>query len=345
MTGARRTEHEGRRRAGRGVARHGVQRAQPAGAGQRPAPGGGCWPRSPTLGFVRNESARQLRGRRQPHAGLRRARHGQPVLHRRGRGRRRRPPTRPGSRCSCATAASDPTREAAYLDLLEQQRVRGRADHPGRPGRPAARPRWPGAARRSCVVDRAAGPEPLLGDRRRRRSAATSPRPTCSTWATAGSPSSAARAAIGQVADRIDRRAERARPGRRRAADRAGDRGARPSPRAAAPASGSPACPPPAGPTAAFCANDLLALGLLQQMVRLGPAGARGRRHRRLRRHRVRRGRRGPADLGGPAAAPARADRGRAAAVESRATPPTTPTSRWCSPRSWWCGRPPGCGR
>ncbi len=79
-------------------------------------------------------------------------------------------------------------------------------------------------------------------------------------------------------------------------------------------------------PTAAFCANDLLALGLLQHCVTSGLARPPRPRHRRLRRHRVRLGRRGAPDLGAPAPATARqhgdrAARGRGDQPRPRAPP------------------------
>ena len=96
-------------------------------------------------------------------------------------------------------------------------------------------------------------------------SAAGSRSSTSSTAATAGSRSSAARAESRQVQDRLAA-APRGRstpaPGDDLVLRR--DRGARRRRRAARPASGSPACPADAAPDAAFCANDLLALGLLQ---------------------------------------------------------------------------------
>ena len=99
-------------------------------------------------------------------------------------------------------------------------------------------------------------------------------------------------------------------------------------------------------PTAAFCANDLLALGLLQEAVRLGL--------------------RVPEDLAivgyddivfaEAAAVPLtsvsqpRQLIGRTAAemlieearVRAAATARTTSTARWCSRRSWSCGRRAG---
>ena len=77
-----------------------------------------------------------------------------------------------------------------------------------------------------------------------------------------------------------------------------------------------------AGPTAAFCANDLLALGFLQAMAAHG-CGAGRHGHRRLRRHRLRRGGGRAPDVGPPAARAARA--GRRPAAAGGGGPPTAP--------------------
>ena len=134
---------------------------------------------------------------------------------------------------------------------------------------PAAAARHPGGAGRPPVAVRAAS--------------ARWPSTTCSAATSrsshllergprAASPSSAARSAIRQVADRLEgalRALQRAgRPPRRPAGDR--DRRAQRRRRAARPARRSPAMPAGHRPTAVFCANDLLALGLLQEMTRHG---------------------------------------------------------------------------
>ena len=61
--GQRAGRHQGRGRSGRGVRRHRVQRAQPPGPGGRVDPHRVRRP-SPSSGFIRNESARQLRAGR-----------------------------------------------------------------------------------------------------------------------------------------------------------------------------------------------------------------------------------------------------------------------------------------
>ena len=82
-------------------------------------------------------------------------------------------------------------------------------------------------------------------------------------------------------------------------------------------------------PTAVFCTNDMLALGLLRRLGQAGRGGTRGPRRSRLRRHRIRRRRRGPADLGAPAQVPARPGRRRAPARRGRpARPARAPPHR-----------------
>ena len=68
--------------------------------------------------------------------------------------------------------------------------------------------------------------------------------------------------------------------------------------------------------------------------------GARGPRDRRLRRHRVRRRGRRAADLRAPAPDPARPDRSRAAAGRGREPRPRPPADHLHA-RSWWPGSPP----
>ena len=77
------------------------------------------------LGYVRSESARQLRAGAEPDHGAARPRHGQPVL--RGRRPRRRVarPARPASASWSATAARASARRPTYLSLFAEQRVRG----------------------------------------------------------------------------------------------------------------------------------------------------------------------------------------------------------------------------
>ncbi len=145
------------------------------------------------LGFVRNESARQLRmgtSRTLAYVMLDAT---QPVLHRRRPGHRgRRRGRRPVARA-----------------LQQRQPRRARAGPPGPPARAAragdpASPRstplapWIDARRGARRAGRDRGPHPrrrpvLLGGGRRRRSAAGWPSSTCSTGATGGSRSSAVR--------------------------------------------------------------------------------------------------------------------------------------------------------
>jgi LacI family transcriptional regulator len=218
------------------------------------------------LGFVRNESARQLRG-----GGSRTLAYvvfdaANPFFTDVAAGAQATADAA-GLALFLCNSGDDRERQAAYLDLLEQQRVEGVLITPVDP----ADPRLTALARRGTpvvVVDRGAGPEHCsvtvddvlggdlaathlldLGHRR---------------IAFVGGPR-----ALGQVADRITG-AERAiaRDGaepltvleteKMNIAEgrRAGERYA-----------GLPAA---RRPTAAFCGNDLLALGLLQQLVHLG---------------------------------------------------------------------------
>jgi len=164
-------------------------------------------------------------------------------------------------------SAEDSARQAGFLDLLEQQRVEGVLITPVDTGDP----RISALAQRGTpvvVVDRGAGPDCcsvtvddlLGGDLAVTHLLETGHR----RIAFVGGPRT-----IGQVADRIT--------GAERAAARTPDaelvvvetsalnvaEGRRAGERIA----GMPAS---RRPSAAFCANDLLALGLLQQMVRLG---------------------------------------------------------------------------
>jgi LacI family transcriptional regulator len=217
------------------------------------------------LGFVRNESARQLRG-----GGSRTLAYvvldtSNPFFTDVAEGVQEAADTAGLALFLCNSAESS-TRQASFLDLLEQQRVEGVLITPV----DAADPRIRALAGRGTpvvIVDRGAGPDGcsvavddvLGGDLAVTHLLETGHR----RIAFVGGPR-----VIGQVADRITG-AEKA--AARSAADlvimetaalnvaegrRAGERIA-----------GMPAA---RRPTAAFCANDLLALGLLQQMVRLG---------------------------------------------------------------------------
>jgi LacI family transcriptional regulator len=218
------------------------------------------------LGFVRNESARQLRG-----GGSRTLAYvvfdtANPFFTDVAAGAQDTADAN-GLALFLCNSGADRERQAAYLDLLEQQRVEGVLITPVDP----TDPRLSALARRGTpvvVVDQGAGPDHCsvtvddvlggdlavthlldLGHRR---------------IAFVGGPRG-----IGQVADRIT--------GAERAIARAGAEpltmletekldvaeGRRAGERFA----GLPAS---RRPTAAFCGNDLVALGLLQQMVRLG---------------------------------------------------------------------------
>ena len=220
------------------------------------------------LGFVRNESARQLRGggsRTLAYVVLDAA---NPFFTDVARGVRDTAESA-GLAVYLCDSGQDATRQAAYLDLLEQQRVEGVLITPV----DAGDERLLGLPRRGTpvvLVDRAGGPDQcsvtvddVLGgglavehllDTGHRRIGFIGGPPT-----------------LGQVADRLTgaRAAMAARGGEHgelvvlattaltvAEGRRAGERLA-----------GLPAA---RRPTAAVCANDLLALGLLQQAVRLG---------------------------------------------------------------------------
>ncbi|WP_219416826.1 LacI family DNA-binding transcriptional regulator [Pseudonocardia nigra] len=218
------------------------------------------------LGFVRNESARQLRG-----GGSRTLAYvvldtSNPFFTDVARGVQDAADDA-GLAVYLCNSGEDTAREGFYLDLLEQQRVEGVLITPV----DASDPRITALAARGTpvvVVDRGAGPgrcsvavnDVLGGDLAVTHLLETGHR----RIAFVGGPR-----AIGQVADRIS--------GAELAVERAGEgeltiletaalnvaEGRRAGERLA----GLPAA---RRPTAAFCANDLLALGLLQQMVRLG---------------------------------------------------------------------------
>ena len=184
---------------------------------------------------------------------------------------------------------SDAAREGDYLELLLQQRVRGRAHHAGRPGHVARSTCCSARRSRSCSSTAVAGASWCsvgVDDVEGGTLAVTH---LCEQGheriAFVGGPMTTV-----QVADRL-RGARQAMAASGRPADsllvletaaldvaegrRAGERIA--------------GLPRARRPTAAFCANDLLALGLLQQMTRHRRRRARRAGDRRLRRHRVRR--------------------------------------------------------
>ena len=285
------------------------------------------------LGFVRNESARQLRAGQSRTARLRHARRRQPVLHRRrprhrerGGGQRalavplqqqqrRRPRGRAPRTSSSSSACTgilvtpvDP--DAPLLDEIARQH--------------AARDRRPHPRRRRLLHRR----------RRRRRGRTAGRRAPRRPRAHAASPSSAARgpsarcgsatkapAGPGQTPACPPTTWSRSRPTRW------------PSPTAGRPASGWPACPPAAAH---------------RRLLRQRPGGARAAPARLLAGQRVpddlaivgfddidfAGGRRRAAHLRAPAAARARPGRRRAAARRGRPTR-TTSTGRCRSPPSW----------
>jgi LacI family transcriptional regulator len=218
------------------------------------------------LGFVRNESARQLRG-----GGSRTLAYvvldgSNPFFTDVARGVERAADAA-GLAVYLCNSAEDSRREAFYLDLLEQQRVEGVLLTPVDADSPHVEAL---AARGTPVVlvDRSAGPglcsvtvdDVLGGDLAVTHLLETGHR----RIALVGGPR-----AIGQVADRITG-AEQAIarvPGAELIVLETAALNVAEGRRAGERIAGLPAV---RRPTAAFCANDLLALGLLQQMVHLG---------------------------------------------------------------------------
>ena len=124
------------------------------------------------LGFVRNESARQLRAGTSRTLGLRDARRHQPVLHRRGPGHRVAAEDG-GSPCHRATASGRAEREADPPHLPRGATGPGHPDHAGRPRSGLLDEiRAPGHPGRDRRPDPRSG-QPLLGrgGRRARRPA------------------------------------------------------------------------------------------------------------------------------------------------------------------------------
>jgi LacI family transcriptional regulator len=218
------------------------------------------------LGFVRNESARQLRG-----GGSRTLAYvvldtSNPFFTDVAEGVQEAADAA-GLALFLCNSAEDADRQAGFLDLLEQQRVEGVLITPV----DASDPRISALARRGTpvvVVDRGAGPggcsvtvdDVLGGDLAVTHLTETGHR----RIAFVGGPR-----AIGQVTDRIAG-AEQAiarTPGAELVVVETAALNVAEGRRAGERIAGMPAA---RRPTAAFCANDLLALGLLQQMVRLG---------------------------------------------------------------------------
>ena len=194
-------QHEGCRCAGRRLAGHGLQRGQLAGHGQRADPASG-WPTAiAKLGWVPNESARQLRAGRSRSIGMvvmdianpfftdlvlggRGLRAGARLL---GPGQQQRSATGPGTGPPAAAGAAAGRRGAARADLGPQRPGATAAPtrHPGRHPGPGAATR-PTCARCRSTTSRVAG----------------WPSSTCSTRATPTSPWSAGPGDLQQVRDR-----------------------------------------------------------------------------------------------------------------------------------------------
>jgi LacI family transcriptional regulator len=218
------------------------------------------------IGFVRNESARQLRGgtsRTLAYVVLDTA---NPFFTDVARGVQEAADAA-GLALFLCDSTEDAARQAAFLDLLEQQRVEGVLVTPV----DTTDPRIAGLARRGTpvvVVDRGAGPDlcsvavddVLGGDLAVTHLLETGHR----RIAFVGGPR-----VIGQVADRIigAEQATARVPGAELTILETAALNVAEGRRAGERLAGLPAT---RRPTAAFCANDLLALGLLQQMVRLG---------------------------------------------------------------------------
>ena len=160
-------------------------------------------------------------------------------------------------------------REAAYLDHLRRAAGAGHPRHPDRPGGRAPRAPSRGAARRSSSSTAPPATTRSARSRSTTCSAARWRSSTCSTAATSASPSSA-------VPSRSARSATGSRappgPGGGRAPGHHRDRAPRRRRSARAGMAGERllGLAGKKRPTAAFCANDLLALGLLQQVVASG---------------------------------------------------------------------------
>lgn len=218
------------------------------------------------LGFVRNESARQLRG-----GGSRTLAYvvldtSNPFFTDVAEGVQE-AADGAGLALFLCNSAEDSNRQASFLDLLEQQRVEGVLITPV----DVSDPRISALAGRGTpvvIVDRGAGPDGcsvavddvLGGDLAVTHLLETGHR----RIAFVGGPR-----AIGQVTDRIAgaEKAVARSPGSDLVIVETAALNVAEGRRAGERIAGMPAA---RRPTAAFCANDLLALGLLQQMVRLG---------------------------------------------------------------------------
>ena len=278
-------------------------------------------------------------GRHQPHARLRDARRRQPVLHRRRPGHRGRGRGGRTSPCCSATATTVPSARSTTSACSSSSGCRG-----------SWSPRSTRSRRSSTRSGAAAPPWSSSTGTRNDGPSARSPSTTC--WAAGSRSSTSSTAAtsrvafvggpitLGQVRDRLRRRARGL--GRRPASrsdlvarrDRVADVA-----RAARPASGWPGCraPPPDGRV------------LRQRPDRARPAPARHRQRRRVpERPRDRRATTTSSSRPPP---PYRSPRSASRATSSAAPPPSwlstrprtrrTTTGRCCSPPSWWPGSRP----
>ncbi|WP_163510784.1 LacI family DNA-binding transcriptional regulator [Fodinicola acaciae] len=216
------------------------------------------------LGFVRNESARQLRSGRSRTIAFVVLDGGNPFFTDVARGVQQIADTA-GMAVFLCNSGDDQQRQAAYVDLLEEQRVGGmlitpldgdgeRIDQLRQRGMPVVYvDRAAGPANCSVTVDDVQGGElaaaHLLDTGHRR-------------IAFVGGP-----IGIGQVADRLAGARTTLTGNAELVVLETGALNVAEGRRAGERLAGLPAS---RRPTAAFCANDLLALGLLQQMVRLG---------------------------------------------------------------------------
>ena len=239
------------------------------------------------LGFVRNDAARQLRAGHSRAIGLVILDVGNPFFTDLARGAEDKA-SEAGYSIILGNSDEKAERESAYLDLFEEQRVRGVLISPFGDIEPRLR-RLRDRGIRAVLVDR------------------TSPDTSFSSVSVddvaGGAMAVEHLIETGPAAHRVRRRTVRDPPGRRPARRRAaGRRRARgrlargrspcrrsPSSKAGWPGRSIVARPPDERPDALFAANDLIATGLLQALFMRGHrARARRDRAHRLRRHRLR---------------------------------------------------------
>ena len=316
---------------------HGQQRPQPARDGRAERPASGCWPRSPSSGFVRNESARHLRAGAQPH-------------------------DRPAS-CSTSPTRSSPTSPAASRRSRTPRAWPSSCATPttGRPRRPLTSTCWPSTRVQGVLIT----PTPELVPRARRRCATAASPVVLVDRRAAGADQCAV--AVDDVARRPAGRrpparagppADRLRRRRRRTCPRCGSGSPGVRPRVArgpgdddARRSSSPQTLTVAGGRRGRRADHRAARrpAAHRRLLRQRPArpraaagdgparraGARGPGDRRLRRHRLRRRGRRAAVVGAQAAARCSAARPPSCCSTRRATGrPPAPSSCCSSPSS-----------